>query len=856
MKKLRDLFGRSEPTVPTPEPPSANPDLTERMEVGGSPVPGITLRRILRGHTKWICRIAWSPDGKLLATPSDDNTVRIWDLESGDCIGALDHTQNTKYCAAWSPDGRQLAASSYGKIEVWNTETWSLSKLIINPSEASIYSVAWSPDGRRLAGCSYDNGLHIWDVDSAKLLMTRSRLNPFVSAAWSPEGDRIVSATYDSVLLILDPATLNPLVSLRGHASYARAAHWLPEENLLASGGNDSTVRIWETTTGQERHILEGHAQSVAALSSCPCGNVLASVSSDNTVRLWSRNSWSEIASLESVCNENNIWQSIAFHPTLSRLATLGEKDTVVRIWDLDLDVLLGQTRRTPTVKYTSAKIVLVGESNAGKSCLAMRLAEDRYPKEEEHGTTHGMRFWPMDPEKLSPKIAAPKGERRDVMLWDMGGQDEYRIVHQLFLHDTTLALVLCDPTRGRTAFDEVEGWNKRLEKQLSGRRATKILVGSKLDKPSTLTDQQAIDRLKRECGFAGYCETSALIGRGIPELREAIAAALDWETLAKTSRPELFQRIRDEIERRRKAGDVVLYVHELNRVISEQAPDLFEPEAVGAVAEQLAVQGVIAQTRLASGEPVLILQIGEVERYAGSLIVAARDNPRGVPALETRNLVAPDLLLPGIAEKDRLERSQELVVLECVIQLLIEHGVCFQHEGLLIFPTLFRPTEQEADLIIPHSISLYYDFSGAVDNIYASLVAWLVIAKAFGRVRLWQDRAEFEKPGESTCGLRKVERRGGFAHVDVYFQEETPDPVRDQFISFVEEHLRHYGVEIVEHVAITCTCGHSFDEETIRRRIVLGAQDVGCPVCDQRTKLTEGAVKSRERDPELAQRT
>ena len=100
----------------------------------------------------------------------------------------------------------------------------------------------------------------------------------------------------------------------------------------------------------------------------------------------------------------------------------------------------------------------------------------------------HG--FWPTPP-KLSPRIAAPKNERRDVILWDMGGQDEYRLVHQLFLHDTTLALVLLDPTRGRTAFDEVEAWNKRLEKQLGGRKAVKLLVGAKLDEPSALIDRK-----------------------------------------------------------------------------------------------------------------------------------------------------------------------------------------------------------------------------------------------------------------------------------------------------------------------------------------------------------------------------
>ena len=108
----------------------------------------------------------------------------------------------------------------------------------------------------------------------------------------------------------------------------------------------------------------------------------------------------------------------------------------------------------------------------------------------------------------------------------------------------------------------------------------------------------------------------------------------------------------------------------------------------------------------------------------------------------------------------------------------------------------------------MPHSVSLYYDFSGAIDNIYASLVAWLVLARDFGKVRLAGDRAEFEVKDSGLCGLRKVSRAGGFAHVDVYFEDSTPEVLRKLFIGFVEDHLRQYGVEIREHIAVTCACG------------------------------------------------
>jgi small GTP-binding protein len=520
----------------------------------------------------------------------------------------------------------------------------------------------------------------------------------------------------------------------------------------------------------------------------------------------------------------------------------------------LDLDVLLAQST-VPVVTYTSAKVVLVGESNVGKSYLAHRIGTGKAPEEGTIKSTHGMTFWPMAPETLSPEAKAPEGQRRDVVLWDLGGQDEYRLIHQLFLHDTTVALVLLDPTRGRTEFQDVETWNKALERQLRGRRAVKLLVGSKMDELSDTSDRQGLERLQSECGFAGYYETSALTGRGVAELSAAVAWAIDWEGLGQTSRPELFQRIRDVIEDRRKRGEVVLHVSDLHRALSDEPPTDEQVRSVDAVSGQLAAQGVIARSRVATGEPVLVLQVQEVERYGGSLIIAARNNPRGVPALEVAKIARPDFVLPGIPGKERLPRTQELPVLECTVRLLVEHGICFEHEGLLVFPTSFASSPSSTGEALPTSASLYYDFSGAIDNIYASLIAWLVLARDFGRVRLLPNRAEFEFGDKGLCGLRKVSRPGGFAHLDVYFQAEAADDQRKLFIDFVEQHLRERGVTITERIMAPCPKGYLFDEETLHIRISEGSRDVICPRCEVRHPLTEGAATARQTDPGIMER-
>jgi small GTP-binding protein len=293
-------------------------------------------------------------------------------------------------------------------------------------------------------------------------------------------------------------------------------------------------------------------------------GQWLASGADDQTVRLWDVESGTEIAVYPSRYAAYS-FLDISFVPASPVTAVFGK----TRLGDDDMLVETpGPGLPTPTstlspTSYVSAKIVLVGESNVGKSCLALRLAQDRY---EEQGTTHGMRLWTIPPEQLSPAMAAPPGEKREVVIWDLGGQDEYRLVHQLFLHDTTLALILLDPTRGSSAFEDVREWNLRLEKQLRGRAAIKLLIGAKLDTDQALIDMVGLEQLIKESTCHGYFPTSAKVPRGIDTLRAAIAQAIDWSELSKTTRPRLFQRIREVISEWQQRGDVVLLYSELER--------------------------------------------------------------------------------------------------------------------------------------------------------------------------------------------------------------------------------------------------------------------------------------------------
>ena len=808
---------------------------------------GFKLRRTFKSHAGWIGRIAWSPDGRLLASGSDDRTICIWSLAEGALVKMLKGHSDTVFSVAWAPDSSLLASSSDDEtVIIWDPHEGTQIRTLKGHT-SGVVSVTWL-DNQTLASGGGDKTINIWNSASGELLHTLEGHTAWIrQLAVSPDGDTLASASYDGTVRLWNLHTRTCTAVLEGHGDRVHSAVWLPDGQLIASSSNDFTIRVWDAN-GTFLRSLEGHTQAVYDLSFSQDGNCLASKSLDSSVRIWDCNTWTCVAVLpeEAVATD---FGGLAFHPQRSILATLGDFDTVVRIWDIDpTSLITGSSQRTSF--YTSAKVVLVGESNVGKSCLALRLAEDRY---EEQGTTHGMKFWLLDPEQLSPNAVIPEDEYRDIVLWDLGGQDEYRLIHQMFLHDTTVALLLFDPTRGRTAIEEVEGWNRRLEKQLHGRRAIKLLVGTKMDDQAVPIDKILIDRLVSDCGFAGYYATSARSGAGMAEFREAVHKAIDWKLLTKTSGPEIFQQLYEELESARERGEAVLLVSELGmRLAKQRGLENISEEDLNAAVDQLALQGVIASTTLASGDRALVLRIDEVERYSGSVILAARANPRGIPAIEERAISSRQMVFPRIDKNERLPWLQERAVLECVIQLLIEHDICMRHERLLVFPSLFLASESSGESAVPTGIALHYDFTGAIDNIYASLVTKLSLSDQFGRYRLWENRAEWERGNEGVCGLRKVSYRSGIGRVDVYFSEQMDERRRQLFLVFVEDHLREYGVEITEAIQITCECSNQFQDEAVRARLAGGHVDIICPVCEVRNPISEGALKIRSSNPSV----
>jgi serine/threonine protein kinase len=234
-----------------------------------------------------VLALAWSPDGRFMASAGQDMAVQVWEVATGKGSSQYKHGGEIQ-SVKWSPDSRLLASAGTDEIvHVWEAAT---GKELVSYAahEGSIHEVAWSPNGLKIASAGDDSVVQVWDLLSANLLLTYEQHDKSVLAlAWSPNGRYLASAGSDCVVRVWEAATGGYLCLYHGHSDPVTALAWSPDGTSIASSSDDGTLHLWHASTGKPVHIYKAHEQAISALAWSPDGLYLASSSWDKTVCIW-----------------------------------------------------------------------------------------------------------------------------------------------------------------------------------------------------------------------------------------------------------------------------------------------------------------------------------------------------------------------------------------------------------------------------------------------------------------------------------------------------------------------------------------------------------------------------------------